>query len=153
MGGKVKHGDTKTALYHLWINMKGRCSGNSELHKKYYEGISVCEEWDNDFLVFKTWAVDNGWRIGLEIDRIDYLKGYYPSNCRFVTKKVQQMNRRNVVWLEFNGERKTKADWAKEIGVRVNLLDYRIKMKWPIEKILSPYKQPSNKFTASKNYI
>jgi hypothetical protein len=84
-------------------------------------GIKVCEEW-HDFKAFYDWAVANGYRDNLTIDRIDNNRGYEPGNCRWVTRSVQAKNRRSTRLIEFGGETKCIADWARQFGVdRSNL--------------------------------
>ena len=84
-------------IYKTWYNMRYRC--NSPKDKKYAcyggRGIKVCEEWDNNFEAFFIWAIETGYRRGLQIDRIDTNKGYSPSNCRWATHQDQQRNKRN----------------------------------------------------------
>lgn len=81
-------------LYHTWSEMRRRCAGkctNSEYYKE--KGIGYAEEWD-DFDAFARWALENGYEKGLEIDRIDGDKAYSPSNCRWVSHKVNSRNRK-----------------------------------------------------------
>lgn len=83
-------------LYKKWVNMKSRCY-NPNVHD--YEnyggrGIKVCPEWLHDPNAFILWSLANGWKAGLEIDRIDNDKGYSPANCRYVTKYENRMNQR-----------------------------------------------------------
>lgn len=78
--------------YQLWRSMKKRCK-NHDNANRCYEGISVCEEWLNDFPAFREWAFEHGYKdcrempykTRLSIDRIDSSKGYSPDNCRFIT--------------------------------------------------------------------
>lgn len=83
-----KHGDYKTRLYLIWMGIKNRCSFNH-----YYKDIKRCEEWD-DYGVFKEWALTNGYKEDLEIDRKDPKGDYTPDNCRWVTQSVQARNTR-----------------------------------------------------------
>ena len=79
-----KHGFSKTRIWSIWHGMRCRCLDKND--KNYGgRGISVCKEWENDFLVFYEWAKKNGYKGTLQIDRIDGNKHYSPSNCRFVT--------------------------------------------------------------------
>lgn len=84
------HGDSRHSavarLYRVWYNMKGRCY-NSKNHKyKYYQNITVCDEWLYSYLTFKAWALANDYQEGFQIDRIDSTKGYFPNNCQFLSR-------------------------------------------------------------------
>lgn len=75
----------------IWNNMKYRCYGkhNSLRTEKCYQdkGISVCDEWRNDFSAFYDWAVSHGYDDDLTIDRIEAEGDYCPSNCQWITRK------------------------------------------------------------------
>lgn len=81
--------------------MRMRCENKNSQRFKYYgaKGIKICEEWSN-FMPFHDWAIANGWRKGLSIDRIDSNKDYSPDNCEWVT--VSENSRR------MNDSRRTK---------------------------------------------
>jgi len=89
---RIKHGDTKRGkierIYTIWTNMKGRCYRVNKPDYKYYggRGITVCEEWRNDYAVFRFWAMLNGYQDNLTIDRIDSAGNYEPHNCQWITK-------------------------------------------------------------------
>lgn len=97
----------KERLYSLWLNMKDRCSNPNNNHYKSYggRGISVCEEWKNDYIAFRKWCINNGYkeeirksgRNNLTIDRIDVNGNYNPDNCRFLTNKENCLNKRNTM--------------------------------------------------------
>ena len=92
----VKHNLTGTRLNRIWKNMKTRCSNPNSNNYQYYgeRGITICEEWKNSFESFMEWALANGYREDLTIDRIDVNENYEPNNCRWVTMTVQNNNRR-----------------------------------------------------------
>lgn len=82
------------ALYTAWVNFRRRCTTDSPVYYRWYKakGIKVCDEW-NSYATFRAWALANGFRKGLQIDRENGALGYEPANCRWVTREVQQANR------------------------------------------------------------
>ena len=134
-----KHGLTKTHLYQTWSNAKSRCQDvNSHAYKHYGgRGITVCDEWRDNFQAFYDWAMSSGYKEGLTLDRIDNNKGYSPKNCRWITVKEQSNNRRSNRFLLFRGERKTVSQWADDIGITKETLYKRLAHGWSIEKTLS----------------
>lgn len=107
-GGKnpnYKHGDCRTRLYHIWVDIKRRCYDEHCDHYYTYgaRGITVCDEWKNDYPAFKRWALDNGFSFsstGKEqsIDRIDPNRGYSPDNCRWITLSENVTLRNYEYW-------------------------------------------------------
>ena len=126
---KATHGMTHTPLYGVWNSMKQRCNNpNSTSFKSYgARGISVCEEWENDFYNFYEWAISNGYAKGLSIDRIDVNGNYEPGNCRWADNITQANNKRNNVCYELNGETKTINQWCREYNISYSVVHQRIK--------------------------
>ena len=141
-----KHGLTKTHLFQTWSNAKSRCSDANSVPFKDYggRGITVCDEWKTDFKAFYDWAIKNGYKEGLTLDRIDNDKGYSPDNCRWATIKEQSNNRRSNTFLVFRGERKTVSQWAYDIGISRETLYKRLAHGWDVEKTLTT---PTRKHT------
>lgn len=100
---------TNERLYSIWTNMKTRCYNEDSPSYRDYgaRGIAVCEEWRNDFGAFCNWALSNGYDDKLTLDRKENDKGYSPDNCRWATKKEQCANRRNTLYFDYRGTRKT----------------------------------------------
>lgn len=84
----VKHGGCGTKLRNSWKAMKARCYDPNSYGFPWYggRGITVCDEWLHSFGAFRDWALANGYREGLSIDRIDADGNYEPSNCRWISK-------------------------------------------------------------------
>lgn len=84
-----KHGGSKSKLYTCWKGMKARCYNLKISNYFRYggRGIKVCNKWKNDFRVFRAWALANGYKENLTIDRIDNNGNYEPSNCQWITKE------------------------------------------------------------------
>ena len=93
----TKYEVKNSRIYHIWQNMKQRCTNNNHPAFPYYggRGIVVCEDWFNNFDAFQLWALSNGYEEGLTIDRVNNNGNYEPSNCRWVTMAVQNTNKRN----------------------------------------------------------
>lgn len=144
----MKHGKTNTQLYIVWEGIKDRCLNKRDKAYSSYggRGIDICDEWKNSFVAFSEWAYANGYveeklpsgRNRLMIDRIDNNKGYYPENCRWVTAKVQNNNRRSNRYLTINGETKTIAEWTDYAHFKRNTIKNRLYRGWKVEDLLLP---------------
>lgn len=90
------HGKSKTKLYTVWLALKQRCTNVRDKSYPHYgaRGITVCDEWLNNFQIFYLWSMLNGYKEGLQIDRIDNDKGYSSDNCRWTTCSKNNQNRR-----------------------------------------------------------
>ena len=115
----IKHNDSFSPLYHSWSGMKSRCNNPNDKSYKNYggRGITVCKEWNDEYLSFRNWAINNGYEKGLTIDRIDVNGNYEPSNCRWSTIKQQENNRRNNRYIEIDGVVHTMTQWAEMYGI------------------------------------
>lgn len=150
-----KHGKSggKNKLYEIWYGLKQRCLNPNGPSWKYYggRGIAVCEEWKNNYLKFEEWALSNGYKKGLTIDRIDNNGNYCPRNCRWVTRKEQANNRSSNVYLTVFGETKTMLDWFKDERCKVKIyktLKSRIEYGWSHEEAIT---KPNHRKTRDLN--
>ncbi len=140
MQNKTKHGLSYSRIYQTWADMKARCFNPNHRAFQYYgdRGITVCDEWKDDFQAFYDWALSHGYSDELTIDRIDANGNYEPSNCRWVTFKVQENNTRRNRYITYNNKTQSMAEWADELGIKYNTLSSRINtLHWPIEKALT----------------
>lgn len=125
----------------VYTNMKTRCyNPNVSSYKNYGgRGIIICDEWKNSFIAFAQWALENGYNEELFLDRIDNNGNYEPSNCRFVTMKVQCNNRRTNFMVEYNGEQDTLANWARRLNISYNYIQYRLYKGRDMESIVNEF--------------
>ena len=138
--GKVTHGKRHTRLYTIYANIKTRCYNKKNSRYQLYgaRGITMCDEWKDDFQTFYDWAMANGYRQDLTIDRIDTNGNYEPSNCRWATWRVQQNNRGNNHLLTYRGETHTMAEWARIYNIGYQTLVRRINVShWSVDKALT----------------
>lgn len=130
----------ESKLLGIWYSMKERCyTKNSSGYRKYGEkGITICDEWKNDFMAFYNWALANGYSDKLTIDRIDYRGNYEPSNCRWADIRTQANNKSNVRKYEYNGELHTMTEWSEIMNINYGALWERLNvLGWSIEKALT----------------
>jgi len=109
--------------------------------KNRYIGVTICEEWENDYLAFRRWAFANGYDDSLTIDRIDNGKGYEPSNCRWISLKQQANNRKSNRIITYENMTYTISEFADHIKLPYNAVLSRINNGWDIEDVVkTPYK-------------
>lgn len=139
-GKGATHGKSHTRLYGIWGGMKTRCYNPHDTGYKYYgeRGITVCNEWLNDFEAFYKWAMQNGYADNLTIDRIDVNGNYEPSNCCWATRREQRINQRQKE-VTYNNEKHTLLEWADITGIKYDTLLWRYKHNWSADKILSKH--------------
>ena len=144
--GLLKHG-IKPRTFIVWNGIKARClNKNSKSYKNYgARGITICDEWlcyEN----FHNWALHNGYKDNLTIDRIDNSKGYIPDNCQWIPWKENLMKQRRYILLTVNGETKTLSEWGRFVSVSRWMLTkyFHLKGKKETEKAIADCMQ-SNK--------
>lgn len=144
----TKHGMSRTRLHRIWSGMRSRCFNNNDKSFKDYggRGITVCDEWKDDFQAFHDWAITNGYSDDLTIERNDVNDNYCPENCLWITNQEQQNNRRSSHLLTYNGETHNLKEWAKITGINYSTLRARINAyKWDTAKALTTKEKRGNK--------
>lgn len=139
-------------LYNVWRGIKKRCNNPTYYAYPSYggRGIKMCEYW-NDFEHFYEWALQNGYEVGLTLDRIDNEGNYEPNNCRWATWKTQGNNRRTNKLISYNGKTQTISEWADEIGISTNALWERLhRNKMPLELALTAPKGTINRWNVKE---
>lgn len=136
---KIKHNFSKKPIYRVLNSIKQRCNNPKNHAYKNYgaRGIKVCDEWSEGFEKFYQWAINNGYKKGLSIDRVDVNGNYEPSNCRWATRKEQARNKRNNHLITYNSETYCLTDWAIKKNLSISTIFHRLKRGWSIEKTLN----------------
>lgn len=137
------HNMTNTRLYKIYASMKQRCfdKNSEEYHRYGGRGITICQEWLDNFTNFYNWAMENGYdkeadRGQCTIERINNDGNYEPSNCRWATQEEQAKNK-NIPEVEICGEKHTLKEWSDITGLTVATIRQRIKYGWKDEEIIS----------------
>lgn len=135
----IKYGLHNSRLWNIWRGIKRRCNMPSCSTYKNYggRGIMICREWQDDFSNFEQWATAHGYNDNLSIDRIDVNGNYCPENCRWVTSKVQNNNRRNNHFIEYNGETKTTAQWEEFFSLPKGTITRRLRNGMTFEQTIT----------------
>lgn len=111
-------------MYSIWLGIKSRCNNihNSRYHRYGGRGIKVCDEWNNDFISFYEWSINNGYQDDLTIDRIDNDKGYEPSNCRWADMKTQCRNRETNINITIGKSTRTLTEWCEIFNLDTKMI-------------------------------
>lgn len=136
---RTRKGKSLSDLYIVWNSMNTRCKENYFQADRYFQrGISVCDEWKNNFNSFEEWAKQNDYAKGLQLDRINNDKGYSPGNCRFVTSKTNNNNRSNTFYVNYKGKKRPLKILLNDLGNpnKYHTVYSRIQRGWNIENAI-----------------
>ncbi len=138
---QTTHGESGTRLHNIRSMILQRCYNPKYTQYEDYggRGIKVCPEWRESYEVFRDWALANGYRDDLTIERNSNDKGYCPENCTWETRATQARNKRNNRIFTAYGETKCLADWATDARSKVTqqALNQRLKLGWDFERALT----------------
>lgn len=131
----TKHKKCGHRLYTIWQGMKNRCyNTRAEPYQNYGDrGIIVCDEWKSDFMTFYNWAINNGYRDNLTIDRVDNNKNYSPDNCRWTNSKMQNRNTRHIRNITINNETQCLSELCEILNIKRGTVYARLQHNWDIE--------------------
>lgn len=136
-----------TRLYKIYRGIKDRCYNSNNKSYKYYgfKGIGMCDDWRNCFEEFYKWALSNGYKDNLTIDRINNYYGYNSNNCRWITQKLQCNNRSSNSHVEYKNKSYTYSEFEYNFGIPQRNLSKLIKRGYSIEDIMLLYSCLKNK--------
>jgi hypothetical protein len=91
----VKKYGPQPRLSNIRRQMMSRCYNKNNPKYKVYggRGIKVCKKWREDTTAFIEWAINNGYREDLTLDRINNDSHYCPDNCRWITRSQNSHKR------------------------------------------------------------
>lgn len=137
---RTTHGKSHDRLYRIWQGMRNRCNLATNKYYKNYggRGISVCTEWLDSFENFYEWAMSNGYKENLTLDRKDNNGNYEPSNCQWKDRFYQMNHMRRNHLITYDGKTQTLTEWAREVGMLPTTLDSRInRYHWSVKDALT----------------
>lgn len=110
------------------------------LHEAIEFGRKICKDWNN-FAIFELWAINNGYSDVLTLDRIDVNGNYCPDNCRWVTRKEQSNNKRNLHMIEYKGETRTLTQWSEILNIPISTLYRYLVSEGSLEKAIIKFQR------------
>lgn len=135
-GGSGVHFLCKSPEYNAWESMKARCYSPSLKLRRYQRiGITVCEEWRASFEAFFAYMGERPSPLH-SLERIDNNGNYEPGNVKWALIEEQARNTSRNRWIEFNGERRVLADWARP-GLTALRIRGRLNAGWSISDALT----------------
>lgn len=136
---RTTHGMSNFRVYRIWCKMKERCNNSNSINYKNYggKGICLCKEWNESFIAFYNWSIQNGYQDNLSIDRIDSDKNYEPNNCRWASRITQNNNTNRNHLVSYNGETHTISQWCKKLKLPYSTLYGRIRKGWKADRIFN----------------
>lgn len=150
-----KHGMSNTRIYHTWNSMLERCYKEDGKSYKFYgaKGVEVCDQW-KDFLSFYDWAVNNGYKEDLTIERIDCTGNYEPDNCKFISKKEQARNTRSNIRITTSDGYMTAAEVSRMLNVCPSTIEkfYHLGLIQTIDDAIRVIKERKEKHAKTYSY-
>lgn len=95
-------GGSTHPLYNVWSGVKRRCYNPRQKSYIYYgaKGVTMCDEWLNDYRSFYIWMMENGYKEGMVISRKKDLGNYHPLNCEVKTFSENSIEAPKREWSE-----------------------------------------------------
>ena len=140
---KKPNSEIRRKIKTVYYGMVSRCTNERNKQYKDYggRGIKVCEEWILSSDAFVEWAIENGYNIGLSIDRIDNNEDYCPHNCRWVDYYAQANNTRKNHYVEYDNKKMTVSQFARTINANIRKVNYLVNKGYSTEQIYERIKE------------
>lgn len=149
------HGMSRSRIYFIWSSMKARCYNSNCKEYKFYgaRGILICDEWKDSSRFFE-WAINNGYRDDLTIERIDCNGNYEPCNCTFISKKEQGRNTRTVIRILSDGGYMTAKEVSELLSVSHSTIErmYHAGLIPTVDDAIRIVRERKEKYAKSYSY-
>jgi len=135
------HGLSNTRIHNIWQGMLDRCNNpNSPSYFRYgNKGIKVCERWLDFNNFFEDMKIPED---GMQLDRIDNLGNYEPSNCRWATRVQQARNKSSNLLFTIDGVTHCLVEWCEIYKINYDLVKIRTRRyNWEILRALTTPKR------------
>ena len=151
----IKHNLHKHPLYRVYHSMISRCYNKKDSNYQRYggAGITVCNEWKSDFMSFYNWAINNGWKKGLHLDKDsipmkngDMPNKYSPILCKFVTPKENQAYKKDSLFVNVSGGMHKVDELSEIYHINPNTIRGRIRFNKLDSELVSPVKKKTIRF-------
>ncbi len=148
---------SKARIYKAWLNMRQRCYNPKDIRYHRYggRGISVCPEWNTNFLSFYRWALQSGYADHLTLDRINNDGNYEPENCRWATPLQQTLTRSTTRYIAPEDmELYITLRWQLK-GLSAQTISHRLRRGWSVRMALTTpadKRKSHNQFTKNKHH-
>jgi len=117
-----------------WIRERCRYVKHPYYNKYWWKWILLIWKWTKEFRrdMYSDYIehCKKYWEKNTTIDRIDNNWNYCKENCRWVTRKEQQRNRRNNINITYNNKTQCLTEWCEELDLNYHTVRDRIKRYW-----------------------
>lgn len=158
-GGYINYGTvwTNKRLKGIFSGMKARCYNEDNVNYGLYgaKGVKICDEWMRTPELFESWSLTNGYNDDLTIDRVNENGDYSPDNCRWATLGNNAKYKSTTSLIDVDGEIHTGRDWAKILGLSMNIINTYIRkcgLNNTVEFIRKRLKNPGLKPKRNQSY-
>lgn len=117
--------------------MRDRCNDPGHKNYKNYgaRGITIDPRWSE----FKNFMLDMGRKPDRKftIEREDVNGNYEPKNCKWISRADQGRNKRNSVFITYNGKRMLLIDLVEELGLSRSTVYGRLQGGWTLAQAIA----------------
>ena len=138
-GYSYRHGNyiKDKRLRRIFYGMIDRCYNPTDRDYRWYgsKGVKIHQGWIDNPKSFEEWAIANGYKDDLTIDRIEENKNYCPDNCRWIAREDNSKYKSTTALLVVDDMVYTGREWADALLLGTNTINKMLR-KYPKEKVV-----------------